>query len=399
MNPIGGTAAPPRTRGTYFFLSYAHSALILQQPQPDAAAGVRQFFEDLSFAVSHHARPGAPMRAGFFDQLVPLGSDWKAVLTEALSTAEVFVPLYSPRYFSNSWSMRELQAFRRRLELSASPNQEQHVLPVLWTPFPSWDETPEVREALRLGEDIPAYAENGMRALRMLGPQDEYDHILNKLADRIVELAERFPLGSSPAPSLDDVPAPTPTATAFVVAVLAPTRASLPPHRSAHTYDKSSVLWRPFHEQQELPAAEYVASTAERLGLPTRVVPFSQAGSLPQRRPAVLLIDPWILATEGGERQLRAAVGDLPAWVVPLVVADRGDPQYVPRGRELTRRTVGMLSAAGVRHLDPVGQVTEFVDALPRLVHEARQQYLSNGPVYPPEGQPTARPRLGKPDA
>jgi FxsC-like protein len=408
MNRVGRAAAASlRTRqGTYFFLSYAHSAPMSEGPRVDTDAFVSEFFKDLLAQVEQRAKPIPGMKLGFFDQQVPLGSDWKAVLAEHLGAAEVFVPLYSPGYFGRSWPMRERESFRERLALSGSPEPRRHIVPVLWTPFPSWQETPEIRQALELGTDAPEYAENGMRALCMLALyRDQYDLILGRLARRIVDLAERSPLGPSPATGLDKVAGPDEVTgvvladTAFVIVVSAPIRTGLPLGRSAHSYAATSTLWRPFAERQALPVAEYAASTAERLGLPTRIVSYAEAGDLLSRCPAVMLIDPWVAAGPGGVQALRTAVQGLPDWVVPLVVADSDDAQYTERGADLADDVIDKLSSAGLPRMERVGQVKEFVEIMPYLVTEARRQYLKNAPVFPPDGPPIERPRLTDPNA
>ena len=380
---------------TYFFLSYAHSAPTSETSRSDTDAWVNVFFEDLSAAVSRRARPATGTEIGFFDQHVPVGSDWKAVLADALGAAEVFVPLYSPGYFSKSWPMRERESFLKRLTMSGVLDTERHVAPVLWIPLPSWEQAPEVDDALALGADTPEYAENGMRALCMLAAyRDRYATLLDRLARRIVDGAERTPLGPSPAPALDELPSKVDTDIAFAVAVIAPTTGDVPPGRPARSYATSSTLWRPFGEQQVLPVAEYAASTAERLGLATRIAGFDDASELLRTCPAVLLIDPWVLAVPDGQFTLRSALHGLPVWVLPLVVVDSDDPQYAERGATLADEVGTMLSDAGVPRTRSARQVQEFVDVMPGLVTEARRQYLKHGPVYPPPGEPTKRPRL-----
>ena len=59
---------------------------------------VRDFFRDLTSAVEHHPARQTALATGFFDQDIPAGSNLKKSLTQALSIAEVFVPLYSPDY-------------------------------------------------------------------------------------------------------------------------------------------------------------------------------------------------------------------------------------------------------------------------------------------------------------
>lgn len=392
-----GNASSRTRRGTYFFLSYAHSPPVGDEARTDTDAWVSVFFRDLSDQVSQHARPASRLSVGFIDQQIPLGSDWKAVLAEALGAAEVFVPLYSPGYFSKSWPMGERESFRERLAASGVVDPGRRVTPVLWIPFPSWDSPPEVDEALEIGGHATEYAENGMRALCMLASyRDAYHTVLDRLARRIVEIAERSPLGPSRAPNLDEVANRVRAEAAFVVTVLAPTTADRPAGRRPRGYADSSRRWQPFGERQALPVADHAASTAERLGLPTRVADLADARELFPRYPAVLLIDPWIVAGPEGAHVLRDTLATLPDWVVPVVVVDRDDPQYAPRGEALADEVMTMLSASGVPRAELVRQVKEFVEVMPALVTEARRQYLRNATVFPPSGPPPSdRPRLG----
>ncbi|GLH96936.1 TIR-like protein FxsC [Phytohabitans aurantiacus] len=392
MTQASGAAAPPSTgRGTYFFLSYAHPAPSSEYTPADADPWVRVFFDDLCGEVRRHAQPTSRMEIGVFDQQLPIGSDVKAALATALSDAQVFVPLYSPDYFSRSWPLRERQSFLDRVAAPGSPDTQRHVLPVLWIPFPSWDETPEVRRALALGAGIPAYAENGMRALCMLAPyRDDYTRLLERIAGQIVNLTERLPLDASPAPRLDEV-----------------TRAPIPKGADAETPFVVAVTAPAGTDRQALPVAQHAASTAERLGFRAQVETYSDGSGLFARAPGVLLIDPWVAGGPGGMQALRAATKDLPEWVVPVVIADRDDPRYDERGARLADEVMDMLTAAGLERAKRVAQVKEFVDIMPNIVTQARRQYLRNALVHPPEGTQSTRPSLrtepakpdpGKPD-
>ncbi|MFC0532769.1 TIR-like protein FxsC [Phytohabitans kaempferiae] len=406
MTEAGGAA---NGRGTYFFLSYAHSAPMPEDPRgqelrTDTDVWVEVFFKDLSGEVLRRARPSTGMEIGFLDQQVPPGADWKAALADALGGAQVFVPLYSPDYFSRSWSMRERESFAERLAASGAAHTGGRILPVLWTPVPPWDETPEIGpeigRALELGADTPEYADNGMRALCMLSLyRDPYRRLTERLADRIVELAEQSPVEPSLAPALDHVvvepvAASRETGTAFIVAVAAPTDVDHPEGRAARGYGPDSTQWRPFAGRQALPVADYAVSTAERLGLQARAESYADGSGLFAQAPGVLLVDPWVVEAPGGQQALRAATKDLPEWVVPLVIADRDDPQYAARGAQLADDVVAMLRKAGMPHAKRVTQVEEFVDIMPSVVDEGRRQYLRRAPVYPPAGPSTERPSL-----
>jgi FxsC-like protein len=356
---------------------------------------VKVFYDDLCVAVKKLARPNTGLDIGFIDYQLPPGSDWKGALAGALGAAEVFIPLYSPGYLTRSWPLSERESFGRRISASTSKEAERHVIPVLWIPLPSPGEVPELTLALELGEGIPEYAVNGMRALRALSSYAErYATILRRLARRIVDLAERSPLGPSPAPVPGESTGRIPTDTRFVIAVLAPTVTDLPTDRQAGAYGLRSAQWRPFVDTQALPIAEYAANVAERLGLPTQIVDFTTDGALLEERPGVLLIDPWIVAGQGGEARLSAAFEQLHEWVTPLVVVNQSDPQYAEGGAALSTRTTDMLMRAGAHRVRRAREVDEFVQLMPALVSETRRQYLRNAAVFPPKGPDSERPRL-----
>ncbi|MET8232392.1 TIR-like protein FxsC [Micromonospora sp. NPDC005298] len=381
---------PSAARGTYFFLSYAHSV----PPSGDRVdVWVGRFFADLAEEVARQAQPTAGMRIGFSDQHIPLGADWKAALAEALGDAEVFVPLYSPGYFSRPWALGEQECFRARLA-AAGPDRVTagHLVPVLWIPFPPWESHPEMDRALDLGRDVPEYAENGLRAFCMLASyRAQYELLLSRLAGRIVHTAERQPLGPSRAPGLDEVVGPEPTDPDFVVAVLAPTTGQLPTDRDPAGYASSGRLWRPYGHRQEVPAAEYAAGTAQRLGLSARTADFGQAAGLLDRRPAVLLVDPWIAATPNASHILAQALHGLPEWVVPLLVTDDDDTQDAGRW---STEVMELLHDAGLPQVKRACNLWEFVDLMPALVTEARRQFLRYGPVVSFEPQPEPVPSL-----
>lgn len=398
MSPSDNVARPRgASRGSYFFLSYAHSAPTLQEPRSAPYASVdpsvHAFFRDLAEAVEHRVMPQVGARSGFIDQEVPPGSDWNATLAGALGTAEVFVPLYSPSYFSNPWPMKEHSAFLQRLVASHVSSPSSRLIPVLWIPFPPWECPPEVQRAVELGQDVPEYVENGLRALCMLSYyREQYRQIVGRLADRIVEAVQGPELAPDPDLVIERVPERH-TEPAFVAAVLAPTREG-----ESSVYGPTSSAWRPFAGGQVLPAADYVASTAERLGLlPARIADFADSEELFKKYPAVLLIDPMTLDTPDGEQILLGAVKSLQPWVRPLVVSDESARDFA-RAERLAEDAVTMLTRAGVANPERVSQLQEFVDIMPTLVTEARRQFLKHGQVWPPSGDPLPRPRLTDPD-
>ncbi|MFC6019491.1 TIR-like protein FxsC [Plantactinospora solaniradicis] len=351
---------------TYFFLSYAHSVPLSAAAKPDTDYWVTKFFNDLRDAVRAGVTRTGETDIGFFDGLVTPGADLKQVLTEALSVAHVFVPLYSPNYFSNTWALGERASFWSRLAKLRRSEADRHVLPVLWIPLPPWDDRPETTEALELVGDDTEYAENGLRAFCMLRfYQRQYARIVETLAKRIIAVTEGEPLPRSAATAVSDSPTTDGDDTALLVTVLAP---------------DGRANWRPY-PVHELAVADHVAATAARLGLPTRVVEFGLARDQAPDSPAIVLIN-----SDLGEAAVRAAIDGLPRWVVPLVIA--ADPGATA---EVIADT---LRNAGFPPVRPVREADEFERTAPQLVIEARRQFLRHGPVNPPAGPARSRPSL-----
>ncbi|GGM39703.1 hypothetical protein GCM10007977_046400 [Dactylosporangium sucinum] len=336
---------------------------------------MKQFFQDLSAAVAGHPQRNEELDAGFFDGLLPAGADLRTLLTEALGAAHVFIPLYSKNYFGNRWATGELDAFRTRLADAGTQHAERHIVPVLWSPLDSWDDrAQEVAAALAIiDEDAPEradYAQNGLRALCKLGAyRMQYMRIVQAVAERIVVVTRAHPLPRSKPPTAIQPHATDPRDARLVVTIL--------------TGEKGAG-WRPYPTEHELVLADYVAATADRLGMPATVLDLAGAAEWSPVKPTVLLIDPDLTA-----RNALAAVDALPRWVVPLVVV--GDDQRGAAGADAVAAT---LQDAGFPKVLPARTASEFERAVPILVTEANKQFLRLGPVDPPAGPATPRPRL-----
>jgi hypothetical protein len=381
MTVVGSTGELTQ-QGVYFFLSYAHSAASAELTGSPADPSVAKFFADLSGAVIGNSSPSQRLRIAFFDQEIPTLSDLKGLISEALGRAEVFVPLYSPKYFELPWPMREREVFLRRLQDVSSTTREEHFLPVLWTPFPTWADTPaELDAALDLGDGVSAYAENGMRALCMLAAyRDAYGVILQRLAARIVRAAERSPLGPSRAPTLDEVHVQTPPkAAAFAVAVLAPL------HRAGPLFVTGQIdPTSPSFENHSAPeVAQYSATIAERLGFWTKIIPVEQSATL-ARSPAIVLVDPEIVVDDHSPGLLESTFKDLPGWVLPLVIGPGPHSATPPESQRHLQETIATLNSAGRSRVDVAEDLDEFASLLPRLVYRAHRTYLRTAPVFPP---------------
>jgi len=390
MSSGAEVVAQPATadsRASYFYLSYAHSPPLAGVPSASPDQWVRAFFDDLTDAVRGQWSGRRGLAPGFFDQEIPLGSNWRTSLTHALSTAEVFVPLYSPGYFARSWPGREWASFEHRMTEAGVRNPLERFAPVLWIPLPPGQDEPGLDQALALGAGQDGYAENGLQALLRLKPyRASYARIVNRLAGHIVKVAETSPLAPSAAPGIDSVRSPFTVAASagvFAVTVAAP----------------SGTAWRPFPDVQELPLAEYAATLAEQFDLRASVSDLDGASRQLGGDPGVILIDPEFAAEESGRRALQQAAEVLPPWTLPVLVRSH---EADPREAELAERVQAILgltevaapaarparsgvpeAAAGIASLE------RFVALMPSLVAEAERQYLRLGPIHratPPSG-------------
>jgi FxsC-like protein len=392
-------------RRTYFFLSYAAGGPMWDgggaatggadpaEADPDP---VRGFFNDLSAAVARRANQPDITSVGFYDQNIPVGTDRTKALARAVGTADVLVPLYSPRYLKRSWPKLELQWFRTRLTDAGVLDPDCHIVPVLWTPLrpgrtPDLDR--EVDLARALGEDSPEYLEKGMRALLLTEPRgDAYLRIMDRLAQRIVDCAESGDVLPRTTITVAEDQGVPDEDVRFVIAVLAPSRQD-PPRGGGHRYGAQVVDWHPFDAHPELTIAQHASDVAARLGLSARTGEVAQVLPLLAERPAIVLVDPWILKVHGG-RELVNAVANLPPWVMPLVVVDDSDPRHAAEADDLTAEVINLLETQedgpSVR---VVRRMEGFVDVMPHMITRARARYLRMGNFDLPD-DPPATPRM-----
>jgi FxsC-like protein len=382
-------------RGMYFFLSYAR--VPIEEPDPDDLVG--SFFADLSARVQHRARDVDPLEAGAYDRAYGMESDLDHAIAHDLGRAEVLVPLYSPRYIiEDSWPWVERQAFQGRLD-TVDRDTTGHIQPVRWMPLPP-GVSPPVDGVRDLAPDIPHYAEYGLGRLCDL-PQHKrlYQRIVDRLAKRIVAVAEGSPIGPSENDPTLSGPRPAPDAADFVVAVLALTSDTRPKGRDANGYGAVVQEWAPLVRARPVPIARQVANVAERLNLGTSIVNFREGEDAIAQRPSVLLIDPWLLAVDGGEDTIRRAAAKLPEWATAIVVSDIEDTQHGRRATQLHNDALVMLGPTSGHRLD-IQRAEQFDTMIPAAIMHARKRFLRNMPrLHPPKRRlGVAPPRQRRPE-
>ncbi len=376
------TAAPEGVATSrYFFLSYPRLC-----PLPDVAdvgpedrpdEWVRLFNGDLTEAVKKRATADSALRPGFLDVGGPAAPGWRTTLVDALSSAEVFVPLLSAEYVRRSWPRREWASFERRLEDSRVREPQRRLAPVLWVPPPAGERPPEFADALSLarGAARTPYEEFGLLALLRLDIYHGfYRQIVGELAERIVALAEQTPVSPSPAPDPGQLQSPVSaegTGRVFVVAVATPGGAP-------------GGSWRPFGAEHRAPLAEYAVRAVERRDFAVVTVEFEKSAELLRRMPGLVLIDPSYAAGAEAAATLDELVAALPSWAPPLIVADERSAPYVATVRAALEKsyTSPKRNPEPVRRgLRGVSSLREFDTLMPFLVSLAEREYLRHGPI------------------
>jgi len=179
-----------------FFLSYARHHRAPEDKSGTAEDPDRwtlRFFDDLTFEVAELTALPRHARPGFMDRELRVGQEWPRRISEALAACRVFVPLYTPRYFTSLSCASEWYLFQARQsahELTSGTRPEA-IIPVLWLPMPD-TELPPAAQALQfdhhtLGE---AYARLGfLQLIRLARFKDEYQLAIHALAREVVRVA------------------------------------------------------------------------------------------------------------------------------------------------------------------------------------------------------------------
>jgi FxsC-like protein len=418
---------PAPANRPYFFLSYAHTpAWGPEGGDPDH--WVRSFFADLCGRVMALTDLPRGTSVGFMDQEIRTGEGWPEVLSKNLATCRVFVPLYSPRYFTSDHCGREWYAFNERVlqARNAGSDAVPAIVPALGIHM---DLARLPDSARRIHLDLTSTDGNyeakglyGLRTLRRL--RDEYEETVFALAQRIVSVAEETDLPPGRPRAYDR------TRSAFKprgeaprrihLTVAAPTRETIPPHRDTHPYGDDPHDWNPYHADSKrslsqlaedlIRSLDYRVTVSafehERTGPATDDEPTGTDLFEPGPPPSILLIDRWVLADEEYRRRLQAYDAYAHPWVTAVVPWDRNDPQCQgPEGQELAavlESTLPSILKRGRRldshlPLNGVPTLRAFNDVLPAVVAYATKQFLKQAEPHPPAGRTVARPRIEGP--
>ncbi len=168
---------------------------------------VRDFYLDLRDELTGKTTLD-PSAIGFQDVNMRSGTRWKDALADELAHCQVFIPLFSPRYFNSDSCGREWQAFSDRLHTAKAVNGETPplIFPLLWEP-PSVLCLPQVAVAVQYHEFTEYSTEYTKLGLMKIVKNKknpslalEYDQIVSAIVLEIVGSTNRYTLDPAVPP-------------------------------------------------------------------------------------------------------------------------------------------------------------------------------------------------------
>jgi FxsC-like protein len=220
-----------------------------------------------------------------------------------------------------------------------------------------------------------------------------YEDILERLAGRIVEVAEGSSVDTSEVPRPRSPRPVDPQNADFVIAVFAPTADQAPANGNPEAYGSRVLDWSPFALTRSVPIVQQASNMVLRQNFTAAV---TAAGARPRwaRKPTVLLVDAWLADDPDGTVLLEDLLKGLPPWVVPLAITDKGDGPGADSAAQALAAAVAMLSQAGADpELAAADGLDRFMDVMPTLIARARRRFFKAMPrTYP------SRPRIGADD-
>jgi tetratricopeptide (TPR) repeat protein len=195
--------------GPYFFISYRHTPKFDDHDETDPDVWAAKLYTDLCSHLFHISSLSLGNKLGFMDRELRPGNEWPLKLATALASCRVFVPLYSPRYFSSEHCGREWSAFARRVDDMDAHGLEHAdaIIPALWVPVRP-DQLPEAARTIHYlsGDYGSAYATHGFyRLMRLSKYRDDYEEAVYELARRIRDVAETSPVTPGPVAEYDSL--------------------------------------------------------------------------------------------------------------------------------------------------------------------------------------------------
>jgi FxsC-like protein len=349
---------------------------------------------------------------------IPIGGDWREEVATALATCRVFVPLYSPRYFTRNECGIEWDAFAQRIvdHRARESTRPRPIVPALWTPVRERD-LPEVVRAIQAShEDLGTdYAREGFYTLiKNSLYRQEYITAVQRLAQQIIDAAEvplrpceirAFGPRRNAFEATDKLGPPDRRVT---VVVAAPTSGRLPSGRIGEYYGGSAMDWNPFHPVSRQSIGEYAAGVARLHSYHPTLVPLEDAYDVlmagdPSDGLGLLLVDIWACRDEDLARRLNALDEGELGWVGTMVPWNPDDAQTRDNAVQLQAQLQKLMphrlgEARPFVPVNPsVSSLEQFRTRLPQVLEGSVFRYLDHVEAHPPAGSVSPRPLLSGP--
>lgn len=307
----------------YFFLSYS------RKDAPDGF--LYKFYNDLCRELLIRGGPtvGPAHSVGFLDTNQKPGTDWAINTGEALGNCTVFVPVYSPNYFTSSYCGKEWHGFTRRLAI----HQRTHdialasIVPCQWVRL--LEESPQAAQFVQDTRDNfgPEYKEYGLRFLMQLKENEsKYKDFLVKFTYMLVGAGTRqsadslsdinllteedaFAVEAAPIRTAQNQSARARDAARVTFVVAAASRGEMEGIRTTvDVYGDDWTDWRPYHPSCPDPIALRAQSVASSQHMLVGFDPIDegifQLLEKAQRRNevVVIIVDPWAVGLDEYKR-------------------------------------------------------------------------------------------------
>ncbi|WP_336205688.1 TIR-like protein FxsC [Nonomuraea sp. LPB2021202275-12-8] len=394
-------------RGPYFFLSYARLPQQRFNPDVNLNEPIFKLFRNLCKHILHMTSC-TDVEAGFMDQKLDSGDRWTDQLAEALATCQIFVPVYSPRYFSSEECGKEWAAFLHRVHMQrdSEGREPQAIVPLVWHPVPP-DELPTVAKPIQysLKNMNERYLRDGFYGFTELpGLRSHLRQATFDLAKRIVSVAAATnvaPCDPLPYDSLASVFDDYGMRHPLKVTVVASVTETLPGGRDSYYYGHVPAEWNPFRVPGNTkPLAECARELAEAQGYQAEIVSFEQhseqlLGTEQPEGPAVMLLDAWETAHARRREELLRLDQRGRQWISVIVPWNSADLQ-TEHAKE--RLKDGLREALPTKYGSPeswdVASMEAFRLAFPETVARAAGHFFRTVRTFPPSGQTGRKPRL-----
>jgi len=263
------------------------------------------------------------------------GVRWKPELAAALGNARVFIYVRSPQYFQRAFCGREWSVFESRLAAASDPQACRRLMvPLHWIPTTYAG----VRLPTSLVEETQytfdkfgaAYASQGLSEMMKADGRPGYSEFLSAFVQYIAKLLTDATLALPQVSNVDldratdafavaqgaGAPSQVPTRALgharrrAGVLVIAATReqaiAATPRRASVEPYADDALFWAPFAPEHAASVGPLLQQWVGQEGfIMESIGPSDLASAIKERKPVILVVDPWSLTLAEYEQALR----------------------------------------------------------------------------------------------